>query len=177
MTQSQRSKTSREEAYFDAVLHPYRSLSPRGFGILMLAVAAVSFTAGLAFLLMGAWPVFGFFGLDVLLIYLAFRLNYRSGRAYERIVLPRQGDLTVERHAPNGERTRWAFEPAWVRVSMAEPPTRETPLVLSSHGREIAVGSFLLPEERLDVARALSHALGRWRDELAARGGGDSLST
>ena len=65
---------------YQAVLTPHRSLGPRGFLILMSAVATVSFVAGFAFLLMGAWPVFGFFGLDVALVYLAFKLNYRAAR-------------------------------------------------------------------------------------------------
>ena len=67
------------------VLHPHRSLSPRGFLILMSAIGLVSFVMGMVFLLIGAWPVMGFFGLDVALIYFAFKLNYRSGRLYETV--------------------------------------------------------------------------------------------
>ena len=70
---------------FSAVLRPYRSLSPRGFMLVMLALVACSFTAGLAFWSMGAWPIVGFFGLDILLVQLAFRLNYRQARAREEI--------------------------------------------------------------------------------------------
>lgn len=66
---------------FRAVLTPHRSLSPRGFLILMSVLATVSFATGLLFASIGAWPVLGFFGLDVGIIYLAFRLNYRAGTA------------------------------------------------------------------------------------------------
>ena len=76
-----------ERVHFDAVLRPHRSLSRSGFLILMLALGGVSFIAGMAFLLLGAWPVFGFLGLDVLLVYVAFKLNYRSGRLTEAVRL------------------------------------------------------------------------------------------
>ena len=69
-----------EEPAFSAVLTPHRSLGPRGFLLLMAAVAVASFTTGLVFLLAGAWPVIAFLAADVLLIYWAFLLSYRSGR-------------------------------------------------------------------------------------------------
>jgi uncharacterized membrane protein len=145
-------------ALFDAVLHPHRSLSPAGFVILMVCISAVSFATGIVFLLAGAWPIFGFFGLDVLLLYIAFRLNYRSGRLYETLHLTHER-LTVQRVLPSGEIRRWIFQPYWVRVQMHDPPRRESRLTLSSHGQSLAIGSFLTPEERLEVARALSAAL------------------
>src|SRR6202034_2304184 len=70
---------------FSALLTPHRSLNRTGFLLVMAFVSVVSFGAGLAFLLMGAWPVFGFFGLDVLAIYWAFRINFRRARACEEI--------------------------------------------------------------------------------------------
>ena len=48
-------------------------------------IGLVSFAAGAMFFVVGAWPVVGFLGLDLLLIYLAFRASYRSGRAYETL--------------------------------------------------------------------------------------------
>ena len=67
-----------EPTIFSAMITPHRSLGRVGFLVLMAVFGAVSFVAGIAFLLMGAWPVFGFFGLDVVLLYWAFRLNYRT---------------------------------------------------------------------------------------------------
>ena len=64
----------RTRLLFDAILRPHRSLGPRGFLALMIFVALVSFAAGIAFVSIGAWPVFGFFGLDALALYVAFRL-------------------------------------------------------------------------------------------------------
>jgi len=153
-----------EPALFDAELRPHRSLSPRGFVILMMAVCAISFTAGLAFFLMGAWPVIGFMGLDVLLIYFAFKINYRSGRLVERLHLTRDC-LTVRRVWPGGRSRTWEFQPYWLQVVFDDKAVAdersECPLVLRSHGRSVAVGSFLTRQERGEVASALRAALGR----------------
>ena len=67
-----------EPTIFSAVITPHRSLGGPGFWLLMAAVAGLSFVAGIVFLLLGAWPVFGFLGLDVLLVFWAFRANYRA---------------------------------------------------------------------------------------------------
>ena len=149
---------SEERVHFDAVLQPHRSLSPTGFWLLMAAVAGLSFAAGIAFLLMGAWPIFGFFGLDVALLYVAFRLNYRSGRLVETVRLTER-ELTVKRWHPGGAVQDWRFEPYWVRIETESEPA----LILASHGRQLAIARFLTAEERLDLARALADALRRWR--------------
>src|SRR3974390_1430602 len=75
--------TDPEPTLFSAIVTPHRSLSSTGFLIVMAAIGSISFAAGMVFLMLGAWPVFGFFGLDVLLIYWAFRANYRAAAAYE----------------------------------------------------------------------------------------------
>ena len=143
---------------FDAVLRPHRSLSPAGFAVLMGAVAAVGFGTGVAFLMAGAWPVFGFCGLEVLLIYVCFRLNYRSAGLFERVRLTGAA-LTVERRDWRGRARLWTFQPYWLRVAMDDPPRHDSRLTLSSHGRSLVIGSFLAPEERAELARALRHAL------------------
>lgn len=145
---------------FDAVLTPHRSLSPRGFVILMLCIGGVSFTAGLGFFLMGAWPIVGFFGLDVLLIYGAFKLNFRAARLYETITLTRD-TLTVERVSPRGDAQRWQFQPAWLKILMDDPPEHDSQLTLRSHGRNLRIGSFLTPEERLELAQTLRDNLNK----------------
>lgn len=155
-----------ERVHFDAVLNPHRSLSQGGFLILMLALGGISFVAGMAFLLLGAWPVFGFFGLDVLLVYVAFKLNYRSGRLVEAVRLTDR-QLHIRRIHPGGRIQEWSFEPYWVRVGMDDPPEHASQLTLSSHGRSLAIGAFLAPEERAELARALTEALGRWRSRDA----------
>ncbi len=147
--------------FFEAVLYPHRSLPPQGFMLLMLLLGAVSFAAGVSFVLLGAWPILGYFGLDVLLVYLAFRASYRSARMHEWVRLT-EDTLTVERVGRRGERRRWQFQPFWLRVVLEER-NETNRLVLTSHGRELVVGGFLAPAERRNLAVALKEALNRWR--------------
>jgi uncharacterized membrane protein len=154
----------RDQALFDAELRPHRSLSPHGFLLLMLCVCGLSFAGGLAFYLAGAWPVIGFLGADVLLIYLAFKVNYRSGRLIERLHLTRDR-LTVRRVWPGGRSRTWEFQPYWLQVVFDEQAAAEErldcPLILRSHGKSLTVGSFLTRQERGELADALRAALGR----------------
>lgn len=151
-----------QQVLFDAILRPHRSLSRSGFLIVMAVAATVSLSIGGYFFLKGAWPVFGFFGLDLALLYGAFRLNYRSGRLYETVRLTERA-LVVERVEAKGNSRTWTFQPYWLRVTMDDPPEHESQVTLSSHGRSLIVGSFLSPEERLDFAKALRDALQRLR--------------
>ena len=144
---------------FSALLTPHRSLNRTGFLVLMAILSVVSFAAGLAFLLMGAWPVFGFFGLDVLVIYWAFRINFRRARASEEIrVTP--SELRVRRVSHRGHVVEWVLNPLWVRLEQkthAEFGIER--LYLVSRGRHISVGSFLGPDEKASFAKALLVAL------------------
>jgi uncharacterized membrane protein len=143
---------------FRVVLYPHRSLGPTGFLILMSAIGGISFVTGMVFLLMGAWPVMGFFGLDAALIYIAFKLNYRSGRLYETVELTRE-TLTITRVHPSGSQESFDFNPYWVRVHLAEGPQGRNDLRLASHGREFAFGRFLTDDERREVSQVLAGAL------------------
>src|ERR1700681_733790 len=100
---------------FSALLTPHRSLNRTGFLVLMGFVSAVSFAAGLAFLLMGAWPVLAFFGLDVLAIYWAFRINFRHARATEEIRMT-STELRVRRVSHRGHVVEFVLNPLWVRL-------------------------------------------------------------
>src|SRR3954470_2918710 len=94
--------------FFERVLLPHRSLRLRNFHLLMGLLGLISLAAGIGFVAVGAWPVIGFFGLDVALVYLGLRLNYRSARQSETIRLA--GDaFTVERVSVRGERRLWRF--------------------------------------------------------------------
>jgi uncharacterized membrane protein len=126
--------------------------------ILMAAVCVVSFATGLLFYLLGAWPVIGFMGLDVLLIYIAFKLNFRALRLYETVDLTDDA-LTVTRVAPSGKAQSWSFNPYWVRLSLQQRLGRSSELSLASHGRRLVFASFLSDDEREDFASALSSAL------------------
>jgi len=162
MTETDTQAPGAEPLLFDALLTPHRSLPPRGFLLLMLVICAVSFATGLLFFVIGAWPVVGFLGLDVLLIYIAFRINYRRGRMHETLQLTRD-DLTVRRVDHWGGVETWRFQPAWLQVQIDDPPRHESQLTLRSHGRALAIGSFLTAEERADLAKALRRALAEAR--------------
>jgi uncharacterized membrane protein len=144
---------------FSAVMTPNRSLGKRGFGIFMLAVAGVSFVAGLVFAIAGAWPVTGFFGLDVLLIYWAFRINYRDGRAYEQIVVT-PTELMFRKVSPRGAVTEWRCNPLWVRLDFdVHEEFGVQRLHLVSRGQSRAIASFLSPEEKESFGKALQAAI------------------
>ena len=144
---------------FEAVITPHRSLGQIGFLILMCAVAGISFVAGMFFLMMGAWPVFGFFGLDVLLLYWAFRINYRAANAYE-VVTVTPVELRVRKVSHRGRVREWAINPLWAtleKTSIEEFGIDR--LFLVSRGKKLIVGSFLGPAEKASFAKALGNAL------------------
>jgi uncharacterized membrane protein len=151
---------------FSATLTPHRSLGRQGFLILMGALTAVSLVTGLAFAWIGAWPVLGFFGLDVLIVYVAFKLSYRSGRLYERVDVGPE-TLRLQRVHPSGRREAWDFATYWVRVRLDTLEDGRTDLRLTSHGRTVAFGRFLTNEERESFADALAQALSTARRATA----------
>ena len=153
---------------FERVLLPHRSLPPRGFHVLMLLLALISLAVGIGFVSIGAWPVCGFFGLDVAALYLAFRISYR--RARQREILRLAGDdFTVERVSIRGERAVWLFQPFWLRVVLEERSDASNRLVVASHGRSLVIGDFLPPATRRELADTLRAALARWRAALNPR--------
>src|SRR5262245_34388391 len=104
-----------EPELFSAVVTPHRSLGRVGFLVLMAAVGCISFAAGIVFLILGAWPVFGFFGLDVALIYWAFRANYRAAAAYEEVTVT-ASELRVRKVSHRGTVSEWTLNPLWVKL-------------------------------------------------------------
>jgi uncharacterized membrane protein len=162
------STTAGAPVFLDAVLAPHRSLSRRGFNILMLILGLVGFVYGMVFVLLGAWPVVGFLGLDILLIWFAFRANYRSARQYEHVRLV-EDRLTVERIDPRGGRRSWRFQPYWLRVVFEETDETTNRLLLTSHGSSLALAAFLGPAQRREFARRLEQALRHWRAHVEAR--------
>jgi uncharacterized membrane protein len=154
-----------EPPFFERVLMPHRSLPPRGFHALMAVLFCISVAVGIGFVSAGAWPVCGFFGLDVALIWLAFRLSYRSARRSETLRL-REDTFTVERVDIYGERRTWRFQPFWLRVILEERPDESNRLLLASHGRSLVIADFLGPPMRRELAATLRDALARWRTAL-----------
>src|SRR5260221_14208152 len=138
-------------AFFERVLLPHRSLPPRGFHLLMLLLGLVSLAASIGFMAIGAWPICGFFGLDVAALYLAFRLSYRSARRREVLRLAGD-DFTVERISIYGERRLWRFQPFWLRVILEERRDGLNRVAVGSHSRHRLIRGFL----RAPLRRALA---------------------
>jgi uncharacterized membrane protein len=149
-----------EPTLFSATITPHRSLSGTGFLVVMALVGGLSFIGGLIFFLLGAWPVVGFLGLDVLLVYWAFRANYRAAAAFEQVTVT-PSEVRLRRVSHRGSVAEWTLNPVWTRLD------RETHeefgllrLFLVSRGRRLSVAGFLSPPERESFAAALSAALG-----------------
>jgi len=151
----------------DVVVYPHRSLRPTGFLVLMGVLCACSFAVGLVLFLSGAWPVIGFLGVDVLVVYIAFRMNYRAARAYETVRLT-PAALEITQVDARGRGRRLTFQPYWLAVDIDDPPRRDSRLTLRSHGRRLEIGRFLTPQEKLELAQALRRALDEARRPAAA---------
>lgn len=148
-----------EPTIFSAVVTPHRSLGRVGFWILIGGYGVISFVAGLAFLLMGAWPVFGFLGLDVLLLYWALKLNYRHALAYEEVKVTPVA-LTVRKVSHRGVAREWVLNPLWVKLDkVVHEEFGIERLFLVSRGKQLGIASFLGPDEKASFAKALGAAI------------------
>src|SRR6266542_1315033 len=148
-----------EPTLFSAVLTPHRSLGAVGFLVLMSLLSAVSFAAGLVFYLIGASPIGGFLGVDVLVVYVAVRASDRAATAYETVTMT-PSELGVRKVSHRGAIAEWRLNPVWVRL---DRQTHEEfgiqRLILVSHGRRLPIAGFLGPREKEAFALALSAAL------------------
>ncbi len=150
--------------YMDAVLTPNRSLSRKGFAVVMTVVGVVSFVSGMAFLSMGALPVVGFFGLDALAIWLAFRWSLRQQCEETRVTVTAQ-TLRLHHRNAKGAIKEAELPSAFARVELDEPLTPDSWLRIE-HGRQaFIIGRFLTLPERKAFARALRSALQAARAE------------
>jgi uncharacterized membrane protein len=156
-------ETVAEPTLFSAIITPHRSLSSTGFVLVMALVGGVSFAGGMFFFLLGAWPVVGFLGLDVALVYWAFRANYRSAAAFEEVTVT-VSELRVRRVSHRGEVAEWTLNPLWTQLHRERHDEFGLlSLFLVSKGRRLAVASFLSPKEKEGFATALANALGQAR--------------
>jgi uncharacterized membrane protein len=141
--------------YMDAVLRPHRSLSAAAFRLMLVAVIAVNLLVGAVFVAQGAYPVAGFLGLDVLALWLGFRLNYRAARAEERIRIA-AARMHLERRAADGSARHWVLNPIWAQVR-----EEQAGVAIHSGKGAMRVAAFLSPAERGAFAQALREALFR----------------
>jgi uncharacterized membrane protein len=146
------------EPRFEFLVYPNPALSPQGFMLVMGLVAAASGAFGAGFFLLGAWPVTGFLGLDVLGLYIAFRWARRQCRQLEMIRVDREG-LVLRRVDPGGRAHETRIEPYWASIKLVERHGNRGILTVTAQGRQIEIGRFLTVAEKRDLARALEDAL------------------
>ena len=145
-------------------LWPYRSLSLRGFQILIAVLASLMTVIGLGFYLLGAWPVIGFLGLEILVVWYAFKWNYRSGQLVETVAItPQQVDVT--RTDWRGRETTVRLSGAWIKAELDVKEKRRERLYLRQHAHKLEIGAFMPPSEKLSLANALNAAFSRLRYE------------
>ena len=144
--------------HFAASLVPHRSLSPEGFRWLIRGAIAANLLIGLPMLLFGAWPVLGFMGLDVWLLWWLFKRSYLDARRSETLVLTDR-ELIVDRKSPDGEREEHRLDAYWLKVELDD----DKRLAVASRGQRVVIGRFLSPDEREQVAEQLRAALAGMR--------------
>jgi uncharacterized membrane protein len=148
---------------FSAILTPHRSLNSAGFLAVMLTLGGASFASGIVFVLLGAWPVAGFLGLDVALVYWAFRANFRAATAYEEVTVT-ASELRFRKVSHRGKIIEWSLNPLWVRLDReVDDEYGMLRLYVVSRGRRFSIGGFLPPVEKESFAKALGEALGEAR--------------
>jgi uncharacterized membrane protein len=155
-----------ERPVFEALLYPHRSLGRKGYVILLAGTAAIVGLYGLVFLVLGAWPIFGFLGGEWLLFWFLFRKHHRGDDRAERIRLYAD-HLLVERFDRRGGHTVARLQPYWLNVILERAADPDCALYLRSHGRSIEIGAFLSPQERRDLATELRAVLHRHRSSPA----------
>ncbi|MDS7595344.1 DUF2244 domain-containing protein [Agrobacterium tumefaciens] len=158
--------TPEDKPIFSAELVPYRSLGRKGFRLLLLVSGLVCLVYGGFFLATGAWPVGLFFGVDFLLLYWAFRANYRAAKAREEVSVSRLS-LSIRKFSPAGRMVEHRFNPFWARFRVKR---HEEIGILSMHvtgeGRATDIGSFLNPDDRESFAKAFGSALATVRRRI-----------
>jgi uncharacterized membrane protein len=148
---------------FAARLSPHRSLSRRGLRWLVGLFAATSAAVSLPFFLMGAWPVVGFFGLDVALLWWALRVSNDEARSYEEFRLTAL-ELRLAQVSARGRRAEWRFNPFWTRLERQDDEDFGVlHLALAHRGERIEIARCLGPMEKADFAGALSRGLAEAR--------------
>jgi uncharacterized membrane protein len=150
-------------AYFmDAVITPNRSLSQRGFVILIAVITGVNALTALIFLRMGATLVPIFLGLDVVAITVAFLVSFQAARQVERVQVTAH-EVRVLRQTPRAQALVWTSPTAFTRVGVEVEDEETVGVKLMLSGKVAKVAAALSPRERADFARALESAIWRAR--------------
>jgi uncharacterized membrane protein len=149
-----------DEMVFQARLTPHRSLGRKGFSVMITLCCLSAVFSSIPFILFGAWPVAGFYGLDILALFIAFKVNYRRAAGAEEWVWLSYVELRLCKTSHRGEKAEWRFNPLWSRLSLVEDDDFGALRLCIVSGRQtVSIGDFLAPPQRRDLAEALSAAL------------------
>ena len=150
--------------YMDAEIRPNRSLSERGFIILITVVTVANCASAAVFLAVGATFVPVFLGVDLLAVVVAFLVSFRAARRIERVQVT-ASDVRVTHETPKWSKLVWESPTAFTRLCVEKEDERTIALKLALSGREAEVAAALSPRERADFARALDRAIWRAKRE------------
>jgi len=154
-----------EAPAFEAVIVPHRSLSRRGRAILLCAIGFACTASASVFVALGAWPVGGFTGVELLLAALLLHLNTRQARASEVLILTRSG-MRILRTDPRGARQERVLPAGWLHAVLEERPGRVPRLMLRGGGVAEEVAASLGEHAKRDLAQALAEALHRLKNPV-----------
>ncbi|MDZ7823457.1 MAG: DUF2244 domain-containing protein [Ahrensia sp.] len=144
---------------FAARLMPHRSLSAGGFALMMVIVASICVSNAYFYVTLGAWPVAIFFFVDVALLYLAFKLSYRTGQMREEVTVRRDA-LHVRKIAANGAEREHTYNPYWAKFQVERhDEIGITSMRIIGEGYQSTIGAFLNPDDKESFANAFSAAL------------------
>ena len=119
-------------------------------------VFAFSMSIALAFAAFGAWPVIPFTGLEMAVLYAAFRYVDRHAADYEIIEIK---DDSVRVETRVGSQVQSVeLNRHWAQL-VTNDSSGELRLALRSHGREVEFGRHLTGKDRERIARELRQRL------------------
>ena len=149
-----------DKAVIRITFWPHRSLGPRGFLFLMAGFGFLTFLLGCLFFYLGAWPVIGFMGLEIGLVWLAFRMNYQTGQHYEELLISRQGSW-LSCYDARGRARRTAMDSPWLKAEITADRHGRPALYLRWHAKKIEIGKFLPPDEKPALAKAINQGFAK----------------
>ena len=152
--------------YLDIKIYRNQSLTTRGLYILMFFITIPASYIGISFYVLGAWPVLGFMGFEILLIYIAFKILFYKNKFYEHIILDNE-KLNILFKKKHKIIKKIELEPTWVQVKIEKIYENEDTLILSSHGKKIILANYLIPEERLKLAGKIKSGLREWKNQYS----------
>lgn len=155
-------KPDNKKEIITITLWPYRSLGSRGYLYLMIGFVGLIFILSLLFYSLGAWPVIGFLGIEIGLVWLVFRMNYNAGRNFEQISIT-PDTTSIEKVSWRGNNHYLKITSPWVTARCIKRDGSPDKLILQYHSEQLEIGSFLPPREKSSLADALNESFERMR--------------